>query len=88
MANEKKPWEEEWTQSDDRWVESPCPLDGKPVTVGRFDGRERTKLASAAPDMARALRSLVDAFPPAASEEEDEALEFARKALRKAGVLP
>jgi len=47
----------------------------------------RARLASKAPKMARALMSLIEAFPPAGSEEEDEALEFARKALREAGVL-
>lgn len=91
-----KPHEEEWEQDANAtdWVNVVC--DGRTKVICRFGSvmdrpksRDiaRARLASKAPKMARALLSLIEAFPPAGSEEEDEALEFARKALREAGVL-
>lgn len=49
--------------------------------------REALHLTAAAPDMARALSAMLDAFPRAtASEDEARARAAARDALDKAGV--
>lgn len=81
-----KPWEEEWEQSDDRWIERSCPVDGKPLTVARFDsanGGARARLASKAPKMANLLARILDEhgahMPYTANDIE--------AVLREAGVL-
>lgn len=91
-----KPWEQEWAQ--DRYspdfvvdvgpryatVAKAMALWPMDVATHQQVTGELAKFIAASPRLYRALEALIEAFPPAASEEEDEALEFARKVLREA----
>jgi Xaa-Pro aminopeptidase len=89
-----KPHEEEWRTAIDA-DETACAVydrDGRMIADLRMRGEfwaevERAKFITASPRTARALRRLLEAFPPAGSEAEADAVAEARAALREAGVL-
>lgn len=89
-----KPWEEDWSvhATHGTWVVKPSPYAPDGSIIGTFDcmgeraatEAARTRLAAAAPDMARALLAVLEVHEDEASSG---AHEFARESLRKAGVL-
>lgn len=83
-----KPWEQEWAVDHDyavlceqRKVRARVYTD----ELTREEAKADAKLIAAAPDMARALLAVLETY---GDDSGRAALEFAREALRKAGVLP